>query len=71
MKFSNVDDQRKSTIIRDQGDTTLTVALGKDLLVAICISYAFDRLRNTCTIEALIMGVALGLVGGFAYSYVT
>jgi hypothetical protein len=52
-------------MIRDQGDNTLTVALGENLFEAICISYALrlDRLTNPCTIEAVGVGVALGLLG--------
>jgi hypothetical protein len=66
LKFYNVDDQNNPAIIRDQRDNTLTVALGENLLEAICISYAVDRLTNPCTKEVVGMGVALGLAGGLA-----
>ncbi len=59
-------------IIRDQADNTLEVAPGENLLEAICISYAVDRLTNPCTKETIGLGVALGTLagvgGGFAYT---
>jgi hypothetical protein len=51
LKFYNVDDQKNPAIIRDQGDNTLTVAPGENLLEAICISYAVDRLTNPFNAE--------------------
>jgi hypothetical protein len=52
LKFYNVGDQKNPAIIRNQGDNTLTVAPDENLLEAICISYAVDRLTNPCTKEA-------------------
>jgi hypothetical protein len=46
LKFYNVDDQKTPAIIRDMGDNTLAVAPGENLLEAICISYAVDRLTD-------------------------
>jgi hypothetical protein len=68
LKFYNVDDQQDPAIIRDEGDTTLTVASDENSLEAICISCAVDRLTNPCTYEVVGIDVALGLVCGFAYN---
>jgi hypothetical protein len=68
LKFYNVDDQQDPAIIRDQGDSTLAIASGENLLEAICISCAVDRLTNPCTYEVVGIGVVLGLGCGYAYN---
>jgi hypothetical protein len=74
LKFYNVDDQKNPTIIRNQGDNTLTVGPDENLLEAICISYAVDRLTNPCTKEVagivacgLLVALGVALTSGYAY----
>jgi hypothetical protein len=73
LRFYNVDDPTNPAIIRDQGDNTLMVAPGENLLEAICISFAVDRFTSPCTKEATGLGIGLGLgggstAGGFVYT---
>jgi hypothetical protein len=73
LKFYNVDDPTNPAIIRDQADNTLEVAPGENLLEAICISYAVDRLTNPCTKETIGLAVAIStlavvVLGGSVYT---
>jgi len=70
LKFYNVNDPMDHpAIVRDQRENTLAVAPGNNVLEAVCISYAVDRLTNPCTRETVGLGVLYGVVGGVAGSF--
>jgi hypothetical protein len=60
IKFYDIHHPENPVIIRDQRENTLSVAPGENLLEAVSISYAVDRLTNPCTHEVVGRAVTEG-----------